>query len=38
MLSIGRKVDQVEYLVLNEGLGLSLVRQSKQTEGKMFNF
>ena len=32
VLSISRKVDQVEYLVLNEGLGLSLVRQSKQTE------
>ena len=31
VLSISRKVDQVEYLVLNEGLGLSLLRQRKQT-------
>ena len=31
VLSIGRKVDQVKYLVLNERLGLSLLRQRKQT-------
>ena len=32
MLSIGGEVQQIKYLVLYEGLGLSLVGECEQTE------